>query len=106
MTITIGEDTFTVYNFGTGVNVQAAIYTVWTYDINTGKYPLLYIGETGDLAQRIGTSHHKYSCWINHSTGNMLYVGIKPMPSSIYTREQRMAEELRLINLYKPLCNG
>jgi len=78
---------------------RAAIYTVWTKNPSTGQYPLLYIGESGDLGQRISTDHHKYNEWVRNVIDG-LYIGYKLMPTTLYSKEERFAEESRLINLY------
>ena len=106
MTVIIGNDTFDIVSLSqlSGLH-NAAIYTVWTYNPQTGAYPFLYVGETGDIVMRLDSNHHKYQSWkANEISG--LFVGVKFMPSNLYTKEQRLAEEQRLINTYSPICNG
>lgn len=106
MKLTIGNDSFDVVSLSQlgGIH-NAAIYTIWTYSPQTGNYPLLYVGETGDIVMRLDLNHHKYQSWkANEISG--LFVGVKFMPSDLYTKEQRLAEEQRLISEYNPICNG
>lgn len=106
MTITIGNDSFDVISLSqlNGLH-RAAIYTIWTYDPQAGNYPILYVGETGDVDTRLDSSHHKYQSWkANEVSG--LFVGVKFMPSNLYTKEQRLVEEKRLIDTHNPICNG
>lgn len=106
MIITIAQESFDIFPLQSVNSIsRAAIYTIWTHDSVSDKYPLLYIGETGDLGQRIDKNHHKYQCWLNHAVAG-LFIGIRLMPSSIYTQQQRKNEEQRLISLYNPPCNS
>ncbi len=106
MNITIGADAFDIQTLSSDILLhKAAIYTIWTFDSSIQKYPLLYVGETGDLEERIGPSHHKYQCWLNHANRG-LFIGIWWMPTQIYSKEQREKEEQRLIQAYKPVCNN
>ncbi len=106
MRITIGTDSFDIYPLQLGIPVRrAAIYTIWTYDPNIQKYPFLYVGETGDLAERLDQNHHKYQCWLNHQVQG-LFIGIWLLPTDKFTPAQRKSEELRLISAHNPICNG
>lgn len=104
MEITIGNDSFNVLSWDQLNTLnRAAIYTIWTYDPKTRRYPLLYVGETGDVESRL-SNHPKYKCWTDHKIEG-LYVGVRLMSSDRYTKEQRKTEEQRLIKVYKPVCN-
>lgn len=106
MNITIGTDSFDIYPLQS-VNIsRAAIYTIWTFNPVINRYPLLYVGETGDLGQRIDANHHKYQSWIDNAINNALFIGIKLMPTTLYTEQQRRTEEMRLINAHNPICNS
>lgn len=105
MRITIGSDSFDIVPLDEANLVsRAAIYTIWTHDPIQDNYPLLYVGESGEVEVRLTSSHHKYNCWIKNVIDG-LYVGIRSMPSFLYAKEQRKAEERGLIKGYKPICN-
>ena len=105
MIINIGSETFEIYPLQPINLYRAAIYTIWTFNPTTNVYPLLYVGETGNLGQRIDTNHHKYKNWLNNAVSG-LFMAVKLMPTNLYTEQQRRNEETRLINLYNPSCNG
>lgn len=101
------EDNFNIVPINQLVTVpRAAIYTVWTYIPSTGQYPLLYVGQTGNIGERLDTNHHKYPCWINDAINNELYVGYWMVPSDQYSVDQRLTLENALIEAHKPTCNG
>lgn len=105
MIINIGSDSFDIYTLQPMSLSRAAIYTIWTFNPATNMYPLLYVGETGNLGQRIDANHHKYQSWLNNAVSG-LFMGVKLMSTNLYTEQQRRNEETRLINLYNPPCNG
>ena len=87
---------------------QAAIYTIMIKPDPKDApktFRVLYFGESGNLSERgFYRLHHKYDCWIRISGSvNNLYIAIHNMPNS--TKEERKAEEARLVDQYKPLCN-
>ncbi len=106
-TITVENETF--YGFSPLGQFtyadRATIYTIWTGPNAMNRYNLIYIGESGEIGTRLNSSHHKYQNWLNNNI-NSLWVAFRPMPTNRYTREQRLMEERRLINLWNPVCNS
>jgi hypothetical protein len=99
------EDRFNVNPFGQGISIpMAAIYTIWTFNPKTGQYPLLYVGQSGNLEERLTSNHHKYSSWFEHAVQG-LYCGYWLLPTDQFSKEQRFALESDLIRAHKPICN-
>ena len=101
-------DTFDIRPLNELVTIpRAAIYTIWTYDSSSEKnpYPLLYVGQSGNLEERLDKSHHKYQCWVSHAISNTLLAGYWLTPSEQYSADKRKQLESDLIAAYKPVCN-
>jgi hypothetical protein len=66
-------------------------------------YRLVYIGESGNLSERVCTSHENHSSWVRAAGGaSGLYVAFH----YITDQTARRATEKRVIAYYKPECNG
>ena len=100
MTLTGASKTvyeFELYRVGTKFNPVAACYA-FTKDANqAGNYPLVYIGETGDLSERFD-NHHKAGC-IQRAGATLIGVRV--------TRGKAEAErvEADVLGNYNPPCN-
>jgi predicted site-specific integrase-resolvase len=92
---------FNVYSFDTSFNSISTVYYVSKRSLNqdgTGSHSKIYIGETGDIAERF-SQHHKQNCFEDHGA-NCISVHQEK-------NEQRRQEiEQDLIDAYKPPCNG
>ena len=82
---------------------RAAVYAILCRNLSTGKYPVIYIGQTGELGTRL-SNHNKKRCWESNCTSS-LYVAIFPAPTDRYSKESRLRIELELIKRYEPICN-
>lgn len=81
-----------------GVNLYGAgIYAI----LSGGTWTVVYIGQSGDVGERVGPSHHKWDCWQRSPN---LHVAFLSMPGS--TERERLAIEGELIREYRPRCNG
>lgn len=85
----------------------AGLYVILVLDLSMRPhaYKALYLGETGDFAERgLLDSHKKRPCWFALAgTGTSLYVSTYLMPNS--SPVQRKAIEQQLIATYQPPCN-
>lgn len=82
---------------------KACVYAILCENIN-GEFNILYIGQSGEIMTRIDNHNKKY-CWENNCLYGNLYIAIFETPSSRYTKDDRLAIESELINLYEPICN-
>ena len=88
---------FDVYRWGTSFNSIGGLYLVLKKQL-TGKYDLLYVGQTGDLSERFD-NHHKQSSFDRHGKTHIAVRGEN-------TEKKRLAVEADLIQNYQPVCNG
>lgn len=95
--------TFRCYPLGTQFNEIAAIYVIANVDKNyQGK--VLDVGQTGQLGTRMN-SHDREECWKrNCSPKNEIWICYFPMPTKVYSIEDRLELERRIRHLYKPTC--
>lgn len=85
------------YNWG-------GLYAIMVLDVSgtPRPYRVIYIGESGDMAQRVGTSHEKFASWVRVAgSASRLHVAFH----TIANQAERRAAESRLIAYYKPECN-
>lgn len=88
---------FEVYSWGTSFNAVGGLYLVLKKQ-PTGKYSLLYVGQTGDLSERFD-NHHKQSSFDRHGKTHIAVRGEG-------TEKTRLSIETDLIQNYQPVCNG
>jgi predicted GIY-YIG superfamily endonuclease len=69
---------------------RAAVYVVMTHDGSFWSY--LYVGQTGDLAQRFD-QHEKWNCWLRNRKSGGLFVAI--LLDSDKNRRLRIETDLR-----------
>ena len=69
-----------------------------------GRFRILYFGETGNLHQRIGPSHHKWNCWLSHTDDP--WIAFYPLPGSTAAERREIEQELRDRADWDPPCNG
>lgn len=80
----------------------AAIYVILCVD-KDGKWEVLDVGQTGELGERID-EHDRKSCWLSNCPNKNVWVCTYPMPTNIYTKQQRLNLEKELRNKYNPPC--
>lgn len=85
---------------------KAGLYAVVILGTESGKWPILYIGQSGNVGSRLDYSHHKRSCWEREANGKTLYACFYPMPSDKFPEEDRLKLETYLMHLINPPCNG
>lgn len=87
----------------TRVPAYGGLYAILLYDATWRPLPyrLIYVGETGNAAERVCRSHEKHESWTRAASGYPLYVAFCAMSSAL---ARRMAER-RIIERYKPECN-
>jgi hypothetical protein len=92
--------TFGVYPFGTTFKAVGAVYTFTVRTVANGKgtHSFIYIGQTGDLSERLD-DHHKAIC-IKRNNPNCICVHADSNEKS------RLAIETDLIAGNQTLCNG
>jgi len=83
---------------------KAAIYAILCKNEISGKYRLIYIGQSGEIETRLD-SHNQKNCWKNNCNLSNLYIAIFYTPSSEYSKNEREEIERELIDLYNPICN-
>ena len=67
--------------------------------MGTGGVPV-YIGEAGDMNERVTNTHHKEGCWKLHGTGNSIRY------AKVANHVTRGKVEQRAIEKWDPVCNG
>jgi hypothetical protein len=79
------------------------LYAIMVFDATCTPLPyrLIYVGETGNLAERVCRSHEKYPSWVRAAGGRQLFVAFHAIENSLLRR----AAEQRLIGHYRPACN-
>lgn len=88
---------FEVYRWGTTFNSVGGLYLVLKKQ-PTGKYGLLYVGQTGDLSERFD-NHHKQTSFDRHGKTHIAVKGEG-------AEKKRLSIESDLIQNYQPVCNG
>ena len=94
--------------------VSGKTYKYWVHSIDTtfksvsGNYIFarespegwyaLYIGETGDLSDRLTTSHEKWDCAVHNGMTHI------HAPTSSTSQSDRRDEESDLIERWNPVC--
>ncbi len=71
---------------------------IFAKEIEPGRWRAVYIGETADLSERFD-NHHKMPCIVRNGATH-----IHAHTNS--DQNARLAEEMDLINNYRPVCNG
>ena len=89
---------FDVYPWGTDFKSVGAVYMVLRKGSQNGNYDVLYVGQTGDLSERLD-NHHKKPCF---NRNRKTHVGA--MAESAEAR--RLNIEADLIRNYNPGCNS
>jgi hypothetical protein len=87
---------FTLYTWPTPFSAVCAVYAIFAKRID--GYHVLYIGQTGNCAERF-EDHHKASCIRRNG---VTHIGLLVENSE----QRRLAIELDLIRNYNPPCNG
>lgn len=84
---------------------RSGIYVVCGPPNLSGIHPVLYIGESENLAERgFPWGHEKASSWIRSAGGkDKLYISYMPIPNS--TLFGRLDVERMFINHFNPPCN-
>jgi hypothetical protein len=88
---------FEVYRWGTTFYPVGGLYLVLKKQ-PTGKYDLLYVGQTGDLSERFD-NHHKQTSFDRHGKSHIAVKGEG-------AEKNRLSIESDLIQNYQPVCNG
>jgi hypothetical protein len=87
---------FEVYPWGTSFKPFGGVYLVLRKQL-TGKYDLLYIGQTGDLSERFD-NHHQAPCF-NRNGKTHIAIRLEEF------EQRRIYIETDLIRNYKTSCN-
>ena len=87
-----------IYPIGASLKAAAGNY-VFARRNHLGQWVPVYIGQTGDLAERFD-QHHKTPC-ILRSGATHIHAHLTQGGESV-----RLAEERDLITMYNPSCNG
>lgn len=80
----------------------AAIYIVLSV-AQDGSWKILDVGQSGEVGIRID-DHGRRHCWERNCPSKNLWVGIHPMPSKQYTKQQRIQLESDLRREHIPPC--
>ena len=91
--------TYTVFGLDVRWNPVPANYAFVKQE-STGKWTVLYIGQTENLQNRLTPSHGKLSC--AHRNGLTHYLA----HTNTSGEASRLSEEQDLIDSYSPICNG
>lgn len=79
------------------------LYAILVFDPRCRPLPYraIYIGEAGDMGERVCRNHEKYQSWTRAAGGGSLFVAFHAMA---YEAARKVAET-RLIRHYSPECN-
>jgi hypothetical protein len=88
---------FEVYPWGTSFKPLGGVYLVLRKE-PTGRYTILYIGQTGDLSERFD-NHHKENCFTRNGKTHIA-VRLEALES------RRLTIESDLIRGINTTCNG
>ncbi|HXQ91802.1 MAG TPA: GIY-YIG nuclease family protein [Nitrososphaerales archaeon] len=86
---------------------MAGVYTILTTkdaEKNPPGFSILYVGQTGNFAERgFPYEHERYRCWLRNSDSDedKLFIA---MHDERYESE-RIRLESKIIERYKPVCN-
>ena len=81
---------------------RAAIYVIICVG-EGGKWTVLDVGQSGEVGSRID-SHDRKACWSKNCPSGNIWVCVYSMPSSQYTKEDRLQLERKLRQQYNPSC--
>lgn len=89
-----------VFPIGTTLAASPGNYAWLKYDSTAGTYRPIYIGQSGNLHDRVTTSHENFGCaqrnGATHVAAHLNNGGVRA----------RLAEEADVIEFYRPVCNG
>ena len=87
----------------TDVPSFAGLYAIMVYDATWRPLPyrLIYVGEAGNLAERVCSSHEKYPSWVRAASGGQLFAAFH----AVVRESARKTAERQLIEHYGPECN-
>ncbi len=83
-------------------NDIAAIYVIICVD-SYGKWVVLDVGQSGEVGSRID-SHERKKCWQQYCSNGSIWVCVHKMPSSQYSKSDRLEREKELRNKLDPKC--
>lgn len=81
----------------------AAIYIIICIDRISNTYKIIDIGQSSEVGTRLDT-HDRKSCWKSQCINGEIWVCIYKMPSSLYTKQQRLDLERKLRSNHNDLC--
>ena len=81
---------------------RAAIYVIICV-ISKDDWEVIDVGQSGELGTRIDT-HERKRCWEQHCPNGNIWVCIYPMPSSSFSKQQRIELEGKIRDEYNPVC--
>jgi hypothetical protein len=86
---------------------MAGVYVIMTTKVpedNPPVFSIIYVGQTGNFAERgFPSEHERYQCWLRNSNNDedKLFIA---MHDARYESE-RVRLESKIIERYKPVCN-
>lgn len=86
---------FFLYLWGTPFQALGGVYAVMRAEGN--RYPIIYVGQTGDLSERC-ENHHQAACF---SMNRKTHIAVLPENSEA----RRLTIETDLRRKYNPPCN-
>ena len=85
-----------------GFSDIAAVYVILCVS-HGGQWPVLDVGQSGQLGSRID-SHKRKACWERNCVEKNIWVCIYKMPSHIYSAQDRRDFERQIRGQYNPPC--
>lgn len=77
-------------NINPGFEIEAGgVYIILTY--NNVKWTYIYVGQTGDLSQRV-ENHEKWNCWLRNMQNGGLFISFLP----VSRKNERLEIETKL----------
>jgi hypothetical protein len=83
---------------------RAAIYVIICVAADK-TWTVLDVGQSGEVGSRID-AHDRGECWKRNCPSGNIWVCVHRMPTSTFTKEQRLARESAIRTATKPKCGS
>ncbi|MDP4538226.1 hypothetical protein Q9K01_01110 [Qipengyuania sp. DY56-A-20] len=95
---------FELYPIGTTFNEVGGVY-IFCKPYPGRQWQALYVGETGNLNERLNTALQRHQAWPSCQSGGATHICAKVIGSGVSGRMERLALETELRHSLNPPCN-
>lgn len=96
--------TFETYPIGTAFKEIGGVYVFCKPGTN-GQWHAIYVGETGNLNERLNTRIQSHQAWSSCLMHGATHIGVLVVGSGLYQRRERLNIETELRHSLNPPCN-